>query len=294
MHTRARGLLYAAVSAALFGLIPSLTQGLYAVGATGYQIALVRMGVSALIMGVVCCWRGDRLLLRGRQLAAMVAVSLLYGFSIVCYMVALGECSAGVVGTVYHTYPLWVLLISALLLGRRITKMQVAAVGMALLGTVLVFGLGSQWTWTVRGAALALGCALAYGIYSIAVARPVLSSVAPTTVFFCGCIATVVLSAPFAAGSDFGIWLAPAPLVLVGVLAVVANIVPYLLYIRSTRLAGSQDASLLSYIELAVIVVVSAAATGVVPGSYELAGCGLIAAAGLAVVASDRMGRPGQ
>ncbi len=72
-----------------------------------------------------------------------------------------------------------------------------------------------------------------------------------------------------------------------------ANTVPYLLYIRATRLAGSQDASLLSYIELAVIVVVSAVATGVVPGRYELAGCGLIAAAGLTIALGDRV-RPGE
>ncbi len=288
MAERTRGLLYAAVSAVLFGFIPSLTQGLYAAGATGYQIALVRMGISALVIWVVCRVRGDRLVLHGRQLAAMVGTSLLYGVSIVCYMVALGECSAGVAGTLYRTYPLWVLLISALLLGRRITRPQVVAIVMALVGTVFIFGLGSNWVWTVPGVVLALVCALAYGVYTLAVARPVLADVPPTVVFFYGCLATAALSVPFAFGSDFAPWAAPMPIVLVVVLAVLANTVPYLLYIRATRLAGSQDVSLLSYIELAVIVGVSAAATGVMPGGYELVGCGLIAAAGIAIALGDR------
>lgn len=287
---RGRGIAYAVVSAVLFGCIPSLTQGLYAAGATGYQIALVRMGLSALIVLGVCRWRGDRLALHGRQLAAMVGTSLLYGASIVCYMVALGECSAGVVGTLYYTYPLWVLLISALLFRRRVTKVQAVAVAMAFAGTAFVFGLGSQWTWTVAGALLTLGCALSYSVYTVAVARPVLADVAPTVVFFYGCLATVALSAPFTVGSDFSVWLAPAPVALVVVLAVLANTVPYLLYIEATRLAGSQDASLLSYIELAVIVVVSAVATGVVPGAFELVGCALIAAAGLAIALGGRKG----
>lgn len=182
---RGRGIAYAVVSAMLFGCIPSLTQGLYAAGTTGYQIALVRMGLSAL---------------------------------------------------------------------------------------------------------LTLGCALSYSVYTVAVARPVLADVAPTVVFFYGCLATVALSAPFTVGSDFSVWLAPAPVVLVVVLAMLANTVPYLLYIEATRLAGSQDASLLSYIELAVIVVVSAVATGVVPGAFELVGCALIAAAGLAIALGSRKG----
>ncbi len=203
MAQRTRGIIYAVVSAALFGLIPSLTQGLYAVGATGYQIALVRMGISALIAWGVCFGRGDRLVLHGKKLAAMVGTSLLYGVSIVCYMVALGECSAGVVGTLYYTYPLWVLLISALVFRRRITKPQLFAIVMALVGTALVFGLGSNWAWTVPGAVLTLVCALAYGVYTVAVARPVLADVPPTTVFFYGCLATMALSAPFVIGSDF-------------------------------------------------------------------------------------------
>lgn len=285
---RKRGILYAVVSAVLFGFIPSLTQGLYAVGATGYQIALVRMGISALIAFGVCRMRGDRLVLHGRQLAVMAATSLLYGVSIVLYMVALGECSAAVVGVLYYTHPLWVLLISAVLLGRRITGPQAAAVAMALAGTVLVFGLGSSWAWTVSGVLLTLACALAYGIYTVVVARPALADVPSTVVFFYGCLATVVLSAPFVTGSDFAPWLAPAPVVLVMVLAVVANAVSYLLYIRSTRLAGSQDASLLSYIELAVIVAVSAIATGVMPGVCELMGCVLIAGAGIMIALGER------
>lgn len=282
---RAFGYAKAAVSAILFGMIAVLTGALYAAGATGFEIVFWRMGVAALAVAMVCRVSGVSLRIDRGKLPWMLCASVLYALGILFLCLAYGtESSSGLMSTIYHTYPLVVMLASGVLFHRRPGVLKFVAVACALMGTALALLSGEGWEFTLQGIGFALASAVCYGLYSVVLERPELRDIPSLVLFLYGCLMGVVLCLPFVllAPSHLNPGLAEiGSLVLLGL---ACTAVPYLLYISAVREVGSTPVALLSYLEYPVTIGLLALAFSEMPGSIEVAGCALIAGAGILTV----------
>jgi len=109
--------------------------------------------------------------LGGRQLAAVVALGILsyYGASFLDFL-ALQYIPAGVGRLLLFTYPTIVVVLSALLLGKRVTAREVAALALTYAGLALVFAHaleGEQKNFGL-GATLAFASSVCYALYLVA------------------------------------------------------------------------------------------------------------------------------
>lgn len=288
----------AAASAVLFGFIALLTTTLYGAGATGAEIVFWRLSAAAAVTGAYAKLRGYRLLMGRNETPAVLGVSLLYAGGIIFLCLAYGTpCSAGLASSLYHTYPLIVMLIAAVVLRRRPSVPKLVAGAFALLGTTLVLGVSGSsagsWAFSPVGAALALASATCYAAYSLALERRQAAAVPAPVLFWHGCIVGALLSLPFMLAAPTHMQLKPITVCASAVLGVACTAMPYLLYISAVRMAGSVPAALLSYLEYPVTLAALALATGETPGVTELLGCALIALAGVLTVLPARPGHDG-
>ena len=109
--------------------------------------------------------------LAGRELAAVVALGILsyYGASFLDFL-ALQYIPAGLGRLLLFTYPTIVVILSALLLGKRVTAREIAALVLTYAGLALVFAHsleGEQKNFWL-GAALAFASSICYALYLVA------------------------------------------------------------------------------------------------------------------------------
>jgi drug/metabolite transporter (DMT)-like permease len=109
--------------------------------------------------------------LAGRQLAAVVALGILsyYGASFLDFL-ALQYIPAGVGRLLLFTYPTIVVVLSALLLARRVTAREITALALTYAGLALVFAhsLGEDQKNFWLGAGLAFASSICYALYLVA------------------------------------------------------------------------------------------------------------------------------
>lgn len=286
---RAFGYGKAAVSAVLFGMIAVLTGSLYAAGATGFEIVFWRLGVAALAVALVCKARNISLHMSRACLPWLLCASALYALGILFLCLAYGtESSSGLMSTIYHTYPLVVMLVSAVLFRRRPGALKFVAVACALVGTSLALLTGDGWDFTLQGIVLALASAACYGLYSVVLERPELRDVPSLALFLYGCLMGVVLCLPLMLLAPTHLNPGPTEVGSLVLLGLACTAVPYLLYISAVRQVGSTPVALLSYLEYPVTIGLLALAFGELPGAIEVIGCVLIAGAGILTVLPER------
>ena len=286
---RAFGYGKAAVSAVLFGMIAVLTGSLYAAGATGFEIVFWRLGVAALAVALVCKARNISLRMSRACLPWLLCASALYALGILFLCLAYGtESSSGLMSTIYHTYPLVVMLASAVLFRRRPGVLKFVAVACALVGTSLALLTGDGWNCTLQGIVLALASAACYGLYSVVLERPELRNVPSLALFLYGCLMGVVLCLPLMLLAPTHLNPGPTEIGSLILLGLACTAVPYLLYISAVRQVGSTPVALLSYLEYPVTIGLLALAFGELPGAIEVIGCVLIAGAGILTVLPER------
>lgn len=287
---RARGYAQAVVSAILFGMIAMLTGTLYDAGATGFEIVFWRMGVAALAVAAVCRAKGVNLRIDRGKLPWLLCASTLYAFGILFLCLAYGtQSSSGLMSTIYHTYPLVVMVASAMLFRRRPAAPKLVAFACALLGTSLALLTGDGWNFALQGVGFALASAFCYGLYSVVLERPELRDVPSLALFLYGCLTGAVFCLPFMLPASTHLNPGIIEIGSLVLLGLACTAVPYLLYISAVRKVGSTPVALLSYLEYPVTIGLLALVFGEIPGSIEVIGCVLIAGAGILTVLPERL-----
>ena len=107
------------------------THGLWQFHATRTVMALCMILVAAPILGFR---------LRPKRWGGVIARSLLHGFAVLLYFGCLAFLPVAVAAAGLFTAPIFVLLISRLVFGRRIGPFRILAVGLGFAGAVLVLG----------------------------------------------------------------------------------------------------------------------------------------------------------
>ena len=248
------GILLIAISAASFGTLAIFGRYAYNDGMDIYTVLFLRFGISASFMTVILLLRKEHFP-RGRILAQLVGMGALgYVGQSFMYLTAIKYASTGLVALLLYLYPMFVFILSAIVLHENITRVKIIALVLTLFGAALTVGPVSG---QLIGALMAITAALIYSIYIIVgtgVMKHV-TAVQSSTVIFASAGAVYGLLA-FANGahlpaSNSG-WLA-----MLGII-VVSTIIPVVTFLAGLERVGPTNAAMLSTIEPVVTVFLAA------------------------------------
>lgn len=239
------------LSAAAFGALTLLARVAYASGVDPITLLFLRFVTAAALMGGVLA--GSRYALpRGRTLAVLIVMgAVVYAVQSLAFFTALTLASASLVALLLYLYPALVTILSVLVLRETLTRLQIAALALALTGAILT--VGAMGGGRPLGIALALTSAAVYAVYILAGSRVaaragaipasavVMSSAAVT---FAGLAA---LHGPAFPHTALG-WLT------IGAIALVSTVLAIAAFFAGLARVGATTAATLSTVERVVAV----------------------------------------
>lgn len=266
------GILLIAVSAAFFGTLAIFGRFLYAEGVDTFTMLFMRFGVAAFIVMLILLLRKESLP-RGKILLQLIGMGALgYAGQSFSYLTAIKYASAGLVALLLYLYPIFVFVLSVIVLREKVTWVKVVALILALLGTALtVDPAGGQ----VNGILLAISAALIYSVYII-VGTNVMKhvSVVQSSVVIFASAGAVYGFLMMANGAHFPTtntgWLGIAGIVLI------ATVIPVIAFLAGLERIGPTNAAMLSTLEPVVTVLLAGWIFGEKLDSIVLFGGGLI------------------
>lgn len=248
------GILLIAISAASFGTLAIFGRFAYADGMDIFTVLFLRFGLSAAFMTVILLLRKEPFP-RGQILTQLIGMGALgYVGQSFSYLTAIQYASAGLVALLLYLYPIFVAILSTIFLHEQLTRVKIAALVIAFIGTMLTVGpAGGQ----ITGILLALSAALIYSIYIIVGTNVMkhVSAVQSSTVIFASAgavygLLTIVNGANFPV-SNAG-WMAVLGLI------VISTIIPVVTFLAGLERIGPTNAAMLSTLEPVVTVLLAA------------------------------------
>ncbi|UPV73843.1 DMT family transporter [Halorussus limi] len=250
------------VSAAGFGTLGVFGELAADAGLSIPTVLAFRFLLATVVVWLVLGACGRLRLLRGRSLAVGVALGAVgYAAMSGLFFWGLTFMTAGLVGIVLYTYPVFVVGAAALRLDEPVTRRTVASLAAALAGVALVTGADPAGA-DPRGVAVVLAAAVVYAGY-ITASRSALATVDPQVL-----TAHVLPGAAvsyLAFGTATGGLATPATdyeWALVVAIAVVATALPIFAFFAGLRRIGASDASIVSTAEPVVTLLLGAAVLG--------------------------------
>lgn len=248
------GILLITISAASFGTLAIFGRYAYADGMDIFTVLFIRFGISAVFMTFVLLLRKEHFP-SGQILAQLVVMGALgYVGQSFLYLTAIKYASTGLVALLLYLYPMFVFILSVMILREKISSVKVIALVLALVGSALtVDPNGGQ----LIGALMAIGAALIYSIYIIVGTNVMkhVSAVQSSAIIFASAgavygILTFVNGAHFPA-SNAG-WLA-----MLGMI-VFSTIISVVTFLAGLERIGPTNAAMLSTLEPVVTVLLAA------------------------------------
>jgi len=168
------GMLLAIGGVVFFSLRPIFIKLAYAYVTDPVTLLALRMVFSVPFFVAAALWvrsGSDHRPLHGRDLAAVAGLGILsyYGASFLDFL-ALQYIPAGLGRLLLFTYPTIVVVLSAIMLGKRVTAREIAALALTYVGLALVFAhsLGGEQSNFWLGASLAFTSSICYALYLVA------------------------------------------------------------------------------------------------------------------------------
>ncbi len=266
------GILLIAISAASFGTLAIFGRYAYADGMDTFTVLFLRFGISASFMTVILLLHKEHFP-SGRILAQLVGMGALgYVGQSFLYMTAIKYASTGLVALLLYLYPMFVFILSVLVLHEKANSIKVVALSLALVGSALtVDPNGGQ----LIGVLMAIAAALIYSIYIIVGTNVMkhVSAVQSSTIIFASAGVVFGILA-FTSGAHFPAsnsgWLA-----MLGII-VISTIIPVVTFLAGLERIGPTNAAMLSTLEPMVTVLLAAWLFGERLTPIVMAGGGLI------------------
>lgn len=170
---RAKGICYAALSSATFGLAPLFTLLLLGAGYSPFEVLTYRWGVATLCLTAYGVLAGRNFRLDGRRLRTVFVLSLLRAVTSLSLVFAYWHIASGVASTIHFMYPLAVALAMTCLFRERTSVWSFAAILISIIGAVLLstgnadLGRGS----TLVGLGASVVSVFSYGGYIVGVRK---------------------------------------------------------------------------------------------------------------------------
>jgi drug/metabolite transporter (DMT)-like permease len=247
------GILLIAISAASFGTLAIFGRILYAEGFDTFTMLFLRFGIAAVLMAILLFLRREKFP-RGKILLQLVGMGALgYVGQSFSYLSAIKYASAGLVALLLYLYPMFVFILSVIVLREKVTWIQIVALVLALFGTALtVDPQGGQFL----GILFSISAALIYSVYII-VGTNVMKHVSAFQ-------SSMVIFA--SAGAVYGILMAINGVHLpstntgwihIAGIVLVATVIPVATFLAGLERIGPTNAAMLSTLEPVVTVLLA-------------------------------------
>jgi drug/metabolite transporter (DMT)-like permease len=277
------GALFVLCSAAGFGTLGIFGTVASDVGLSIPTVLFFRFSLATVLVWAILGVRGRLEVLHGRNLLAGVALGA-FGYAAMSglYFLGLELMTAGLVGIILYTYPVFVLVLAAAFLNEPVGRRSIAALAVTLSGITLITGVDPAAADT-RGVGIVLLAALVYASYITAsrttledVAAPILTAhVMPAAavtflVIGLGTDSLAMPSGTVAWGAVFAI-------------AVFSTAIPIFAFFAGLSRIGAGPAAILSTVE-PVITVALGAVFLAEPVSAVVGGGGMLVLLGVVLV----------
>lgn len=166
-----KGILYAIISSATFGLIPLFSIPLLHAGMATPTILFYRMALSALAMGLLMLVTRCNFRISWRDFGVLAALSLMYAATSMGLLRSYDYIPSGVATTVNFLYPLVVTIVMALFFHEKSSVWVLIAILISLVGVALLAWGDAGHNDPARGLAYAASTVFTYAIYIIGVMK---------------------------------------------------------------------------------------------------------------------------
>jgi len=277
------GILLIAISSASFGTLAIFGRYVYADGMDIFTALFIRFGVSAIFMTLILILRKEHFP-RGRILAQLIGMGAVgYVGQSFLYLSSIKYASTGLIALLLYLYPMFVFILSVLILHEKVTAAKVVALVLALVGAGLTVDPdGGQ----LLGVVMIISAALVYSVYIIVGANVMkhVTAFQSSAVIFASAGAVYGMLT-FANGvhlpaSNTG-WLA-----MLGMI-VFSTIIAITTFLAGLERVGPTNAAMLSTLEPVVTVLLAAWLFGERLTPITLLGGGLILAAVLVLTRAE-------
>ncbi|HTN54038.1 MAG TPA: DMT family transporter [Anaeromyxobacter sp.] len=286
-RSRALGIAYVAASALCFGTLGVFGRLAYDSGADTQTLLLLRFGIASGIIWVVFAARRARLP-RGRGLLVLAGMGGIgYAGQAFAFLTAVSLTSAGLAALLLYLYPALVAILSRVVLRHPLSRVQGLAIGVALLGSLLIVGAGGDAH--PLGVACGLLAALIYAGYILAGSRlpadvtPTASAAVVTTSAAVVYGAVALVRGVRLPGTGLG-WLA------VLAIALVCTVLAIAFFLAGLERLGPVRASIYSTLEPPAAVIAGALVLGEQVTPLRVLGGALILGAVLLLARADHRG----
>jgi drug/metabolite transporter (DMT)-like permease len=296
-HAGCVGAVFCLLSAICFGATAIFGKLAYGEGVTVGDLLLVRFAIAAAVMLGIVWWRGGfGALPRRTVLTAFGMGALGYAAQSASYFAALDRIDVSLLTLIVYVYPVLV-MVGAVALGREAwSGRRLVALGLALVGILLVLTGAATDRFDWVGAGLGLVAALVYTAYILTGDR-LLSGIAPlplTTLVCCGAATTYAVTSVVRGGPSLDVGMTAWAWLVT--LALVNTVGAIILFFAGLARVGPSVASILSLLEAPVTVGLATAIFAESLSTGQLLGGALVLGAVLVVlwtwpgVAQDRLG----
>lgn len=245
-----KGIFYAVVSSATFGLVPLFSIPLLQAGMASPAILFYRMLIAALMTGVVVLFTRRTLRIPGRDAAVLALLAVMYAATALGLLRSYDYIPSGVATTVNFLYPLVVTLAMTLFFRERSSVWIAVAVFISLVGVALLAWGDTGQNDPARGLAFAAMTVATYAVYIIGVMKSRAARLDPLVVAFYVLIFSAVLFLVYALASSglkvAGTWPAWRNLLLLALLPTVLSNLTLVLAVQRigptmTSILGSME-----------------------------------------------------
>lgn len=179
-----KGVLYAIVSSATFGLVPLFSIPLLHAGMATPAILFYRMTLSAAIMGIIGLALKRNFRISGRDCAVLALLSLSYAGTALGLLLSYEYIPSGASTTINFLYPLVVAIVMTLFYREKSSVWMVVAVFISLVGVALLSWGDIGHNNPGRGILFASTTVFTYAIYIIGVMKSRAARLDPLIVAF--------------------------------------------------------------------------------------------------------------
>lgn len=246
MTNEQRGIFYAIASGLCYGLMGYFGISIVESGSSVYNMMFWRFFSSSIFMILISLKYGSIKESSKQLLRAAFIGGLIYCPGSVAYFFSGKAIGTGLAMVIFFIYPAIVVILNRLMYKTRIYRTYYLAVGIILLGMILLADIGEKViNWP--GIAFAVASATSYAIYIVLSKNNSISPITSTLMVSLGCAGTALVWALI----DKSFFMPTTLIVWADIfgLGIICTAIPILLLLESMKYISSEKASILSVTE---------------------------------------------
>ena len=169
MNNKIKGYLFAAISAATYGMNPLFALPLYEGGMDLYSVLFFRYLFAIPILAIMLKIRCRDFSIEKKDIMPLIILGILFALSSITLFSSYHHMDAGIASTILFVYPIIVALIMFIFFKEKISAKTIACIAVALVGIALLCKSGEGAVVSTKGILFILGSALSYSIYIVMV-----------------------------------------------------------------------------------------------------------------------------